>query len=99
MGATRNLPQYPDDKMTIPQPRHSEPSANTEPGGRLRGMMLGCLASPENMRRIVGRPGLRLCKLKRDLAGEGRQQADAFCARGRDVLGYAARDQDGRSVG
>ena len=39
MGANRNLPHYPDDKMTIPQPRHSEPSANTEPGGRLRGML------------------------------------------------------------
>ena len=46
--------------MTAQQPRHSEPSANSELGNLLRGMLFGCQVRSENTQLIVGSPGLQL---------------------------------------
>ena len=45
------------------QPRHSEPSANSELGDLLRGMLAGCLVRSENTQLIEGRAGLQLDNL------------------------------------
>ena len=49
--------------MVTQRPRHSEPSANSELGDLLRGMLAGCLVRSENTQLIEGRPGLQLDNL------------------------------------
>ena len=49
--------------MSTQQPRHSEPSANSELGGLLRGMLSGCRVISENTQLVVGQPGLQLDNL------------------------------------
>ena len=49
--------------MVSQQPRHSEPSANSELGDLLRGMLFGCEVRSENTQIVAGRPGLQLDNL------------------------------------
>ena len=49
--------------MVVQQPRHSEPSANSELGDLLRGMLAGCRVISENTRLVVGQSGLQLDNL------------------------------------
>ena len=49
--------------MVSQQPRHSEPSANSELGDLLRGMLFGCEVRSENTQLVAGRPGLQLDNL------------------------------------
>ena len=49
--------------MTGQQPRHSEPSANTELGDLLRGMLFGCQIRSENTQLIAGHANLQLDNL------------------------------------
>lgn len=49
--------------MTTQQPRHSEPSVNTELGNLLQGMLFGCKVWSENTQLIDGQPNLQLDNL------------------------------------
>ena len=49
--------------MTAQRPRHSEPSANSELGDLLQGMLFGCQVRSENTQLVEGRPGLQLDNL------------------------------------
>ena len=49
--------------MATQRPRHSEPSANSELGDLLRGMLAGCQVISENTQLVVGHPDLQLDNL------------------------------------
>ena len=84
--------------MTTQQPRHSEPSANSELGGLLRGMLFGCQVRSENTQLIVGNPSLQLDNLitapdrapvviEAEYEAVGNAEADAARRLGLSVVG------------
>ena len=87
--------------MTTQLPRHSEPSANSELGDLLRGMLYGCQVRSENTRLIADHPGLQLDNLitapdrapvvvEAEYEAVGTAEADAAGRLGLSVVGESS---------
>ena len=84
--------------MVVQQPRHSEPSANSELGDILRTMLFGCQVRSENTQLIEGHAGLQLDNLitaddrapvvvEAEYEAVGTAEADASARLGLSVVG------------